>query len=310
MLIVSTWHHPVNDRAPLSIEKFKVPLDGQTQEKHADQALLYQFPVNRYVQCCISAPAFPSMHDRSVFKDIFPNAEPPPVSIYVLQDSPWHFFHVRIWPKRVTLDHDFVRLELPAVPPNGNAVNAQPSNEGAAPNPIADAPKSPPPMKDTTWAYKLTPPYLRTCECGMNGNDNRPHILPGNTRAFVWNTWMESRRINAPAGRLDAYTDLIRPPSPSRFIWKEDAERRVAGEQERAWARQAAGVVLDDMRRFRAIELGDEMDELLEEGLDAIAYDESSGKVCFVPTGSKMSVYVLEFAQTPKEGEFFLDMSI
>ena len=64
------------------------------------------------------------------------------------------------------------------------------------------------------------------------------------------------------------------------------------------------------MRRFRAIELGDEMDELLEEGIDAIAYDESSGKVCFVPTGSKMSVYVLEFAQTPKEGEFFLDMSI
>ncbi|KAI0058457.1 hypothetical protein BV25DRAFT_1902163 [Artomyces pyxidatus] len=159
------------------------------------------------------------------------------------------------------------------------------------------------PIEETTFRFQIRGPTFSRFAFALKPKlPHKVRFLPGLSRPLLYGTAIEDRTISLPMVTMYAYADTARPPSPDTR-WPEDAEWRAQAEKECEWA---GGIMkprsTDQVIGFLPF-LNKEQRTTFAEGLLAIDWEDSSGRVCVASKQEPQTVYILDFAPTPTEGK-------
>ncbi|KAH9968148.1 hypothetical protein BC827DRAFT_1152440 [Russula dissimulans] len=317
---------------PLALELYKIPDDesSRTDEVHVAWPRSVHTIATSSPLLHVTISAVPSSTDgEDVAAMLMEDAEPPPVSVYVVMRDPWHTVQFRLWPERVPKseidqfrpDSEWqAEIQAAIVAAAGGAdeegevveaLEANPEDamavDGATPptTPEGGSASPPPPLvplKDTTFRFQLYGPFFKIISYKYSANVTLGalRIHPGTTRPLLVGIQAGDRRATPALHDLWAYSDLVAPPAPHPR-WPEDRERRAAGEAERGWvdaalkSRESPAAVAQLALPPRTIR------EKFTRGLVAIEWDDWSMSMCGVCVDEPNMIYLFHFAPTPTE---------
>ncbi|KAH9967504.1 hypothetical protein BC827DRAFT_1264301 [Russula dissimulans] len=297
---------------PLALELYKIPDDesSRADEVHVawPRSVRFAWPHSVHTIATssplhhVTISAVPSSTDgEDVAAMLMEDAEPPPVSVYVVMGDPWHMMQFRLWPERVPKseidqfrpDSEWqAEIQAAIVAAAGDAVAV----DGATPptTPEGGSASPPPPLvplKDTTFRFQLYGPFFKIISYKhiANATLGALRIHPGTTRPLLVVIQAGDRRATPALHDLWAYSDLVAPPAPHPR-WPEDRKRRAAGEAERGWVDAAlksrsspAAVAQLAPRTIR---------EKFTRGLVAIEWDDWSMSMCGVCVDEPDMIYL------------------
>jgi len=320
---------------PLALELYKIPDDSEPS-KVDDVQVAWPRSVHTIATSSplihVTISAVPSSTDgEDVAAMLMEDAEPPPVSVYIVMRDPWHTVQFRLWPERIPKskigqfrpDSEWqAEIQAAVVAAVGageegeveEALEGNPEDamavDGATPPTTPEGSSSPSPLpavplKDTTFRFQLYGPFFKiiSYKYSANATLGALRIHPGTTRPLLVGIQAGDRRATPALHDLWAYSDLVAPPAP-HAQWPEDRERRAAGEAERGWvdaalkSRESPAAVAQLALPPRDIR------EKFTRGLAAIEWDDWSMSICGVCVDEPDMIYLFHFAPTPTESEY------
>lgn len=210
----------------------------------------------------VSDHGFTSLHDDSIFPSLSREVRPPPISIFGRTRAP--------------STEGLMHMSIWPLRVEGPRPSPPPQPAAALPMP--------------QLRYTLTEARYQSYQAFEDADHHlNVHVLPGSYRALVYITPGDDNSDAPPITALYSYV------SPEARTLREAGSPFDEDEPEKGRA-----VIRD--RSLVAIDLPKNISSLLMQGVTAIAWDESIGRLCFSTVRSSR-VHVLDFAQCPRAGE-------
>jgi hypothetical protein len=237
--------------------------------------------------------------DKSVQPTMQPytDQEPPPISIHCLGANPDESVHMLIWPRRVVIPP----------PPKVNGRRVAPSGVQEIPVPIGttltvdfDADKQVP-WKRRYWYYPLSTLTFQTVFKFNTDKSKFGHVrIAAGAERAVYTNYDPSDQTDHPGMiRLWAYNSpdiRSRDPEKKDQLWFDDEDPNCTDVKRR--------MQLESIRGPRAkkaltmLPIAGDVYEKLQGGLRAVAFDESTGRLC-LSAYNDQKIYVLDYAKAP-----------